>query len=37
VRAGDLVFFDPDYHDGSMLIALIQSSSVVVLPYDSTE
>ena len=33
----DSVKFDPGYYDGSMLTALIQQSSVVVLPYDSTE
>jgi polysaccharide biosynthesis protein PslF len=31
------VSFDPGYYDGSMLTALVQQSSVVVLPYDSTE
>jgi glycosyltransferase involved in cell wall biosynthesis len=33
----DSVSFDPGYYDGSMLTALVQQSSVVVLPYDSTE
>jgi glycosyltransferase involved in cell wall biosynthesis len=33
----DSVSFDPGYYEGSMLTALIQQSSVVVLPYDSTE
>ena len=33
----DSVKFDPGYYDGAMLAALIQQSSVVVLPYDSTE
>ncbi len=33
----DSVTFDPGYYDGRMLPALIQQSSVVVLPYDSTE
>jgi glycosyltransferase involved in cell wall biosynthesis len=33
----DSVKFDPGYYDGPMLAALIQQSSVVVLPYDSTE
>jgi glycosyltransferase involved in cell wall biosynthesis len=33
----DSVSFDPGYYDGSMLTALIQQSSVVVLPYDSEE
>ena len=33
----DSVKFDPGYYDGSMLTELIQQSSVVVLPYDSTE
>lgn len=31
------VSFDPGYRDGAPLSTLIQSSSVVVLPYDSTE
>jgi glycosyltransferase involved in cell wall biosynthesis len=31
------VFFDADYRDVSSLIALVQSSAVVVLPYDSTD
>lgn len=31
------VFFDSCYYEGSMLTALIQQSSVVVLPYDSTD
>jgi polysaccharide biosynthesis protein PslF len=33
----DSVKFDSGYYDGSMLTVLIQQSSVVVLPYDSTE
>jgi glycosyltransferase involved in cell wall biosynthesis len=33
----DSVSFDPGYYDGSMLTALVQQSSVVVLPYDSKE
>ena len=33
----DSVSFEPGYYDGSMLTALIQQSSVVVLPYDSTD
>jgi glycosyltransferase involved in cell wall biosynthesis len=33
----DSVKFDPGYYDGSMLTELIHQSSVVVLPYDSTE
>jgi glycosyltransferase involved in cell wall biosynthesis len=33
----DSVSFDPGYYDGSVLTALIQQSSVVVLPYDSAE
>jgi glycosyltransferase involved in cell wall biosynthesis len=33
----DSVSFDPGYYDGSMLTALVQQASVVVLPYDSTE
>jgi len=33
----DSVSFDPGYYDGSMLTALIQQASVVVLPYDSKE
>jgi polysaccharide biosynthesis protein PslF len=33
----DSVSFDPGYYNQSMLTALIQQSSVVVLPYDSTE
>jgi glycosyltransferase involved in cell wall biosynthesis len=33
----DSVKFDRAYYDGAMLAALIQQSSVVVLPYDSTE
>ena len=28
---------DPQYHGGAMLSALIQSASVIVLPYDSTD
>jgi glycosyltransferase involved in cell wall biosynthesis len=31
------VFFDADYRDVASLTTLIQSSAVVVLPYDSTE
>lgn len=31
------VSFDPGYYDGAMLATLFQQSSVVVLPYDSTE
>nr|WP_234712788.1 glycosyltransferase [Mycolicibacterium komanii]CRL70151.1 glycosyltransferase, group I [Mycolicibacterium komanii] len=33
----DSVSFDPGYYDGAMLATLLQQSSVVVLPYDSTE
>ena len=33
----DSVSFDPGYYGQSMLTSLIQQSSVVVLPYDSTE
>ena len=33
----DSVCFEAGYRDASMLTALIQSSSVVVLPYDSTD
>ncbi len=33
----DSVCFDPGYRDVAMLTELIQSSSVVVLPYDSTD
>jgi polysaccharide biosynthesis protein PslF len=33
----DSVSFDPGYYNQSMLTSLIQQSSVVVLPYDSTE
>ena len=33
----DSVFFDPGYYDGAMLTALVQQSSVVVLPYDSKD
>ena len=33
----DSVHFDSDYRDVSMLTVLIQSCSVVVLPYDSTD
>ncbi len=33
----DSVVFDDDYRDVASLTALIQSSAVVVLPYDSTE
>jgi glycosyltransferase involved in cell wall biosynthesis len=33
----DSVLFDDDYRDVASLTALIQSSAVVVLPYDSTE
>jgi polysaccharide biosynthesis protein PslF len=33
----DSVSFDPGYRDVSMLTALVQSSAVVVLPYDSTD
>ena len=33
----DSVCFDADYRDVSSLTALIQSSAVVVLPYDSTD
>jgi polysaccharide biosynthesis protein PslF len=33
----DSVKFDAGYYDGAMLTELIQQSSVVVLPYDSTE
>lgn len=33
----DSVFFDADYRDVSSLTALVQSSAVVVLPYDSTD
>ena len=33
----DSVFFDPAYRDRSSLTALVQSSAVVVLPYDSTD
>jgi glycosyltransferase involved in cell wall biosynthesis len=33
----DSVCFDPGYRDVTMLTELIQSSSVVVLPYDSTD
>ena len=38
-RAGvaDSVTLDPQYHGGAMLSALIQSASVIVLPYDSTD
>ncbi|OBF88986.1 glycosyl transferase family 1 [Mycobacterium sp. 852002-51152_SCH6134967] len=31
------VSFDPGHYDGTMLATLFQQSSVVVLPYDSTE
>ncbi|MFG1930027.1 glycosyltransferase [Mycobacterium sp. NPDC048908] len=37
VGVADSVSFDPRYYDGAVLAALIQQSSVVVLPYDSTE
>ncbi|MGV0788409.1 glycosyltransferase [Mycolicibacterium sp. XJ2] len=33
----DSVLFDAGYYDGAMLATLFQQSSVVVLPYDSTE
>jgi glycosyltransferase involved in cell wall biosynthesis len=33
----DSVSFDPGYYGPAMLAALVQQSSVVVLPYDSTE
>ena len=33
----DSVAFDPSYRDVSSLTALVQSSAVVVLPYDSTD
>ena len=33
----DSVYFDAGYRDVSMLTALVQSCSVVVLPYDSTD
>jgi glycosyltransferase involved in cell wall biosynthesis len=33
----DSVFFDAAYRDRSSLTALVQSSAVVVLPYDSTD
>lgn len=33
----DCVHFDPSYRDPQSLSALVQSASVVVLPYDSTE
>lgn len=33
----DSVCFDPGYRDVPMLTALVQSSAVVVLPYDSTD
>nr|WP_228768885.1 glycosyltransferase [Mycolicibacterium malmesburyense]CRL74937.1 glycosyltransferase [Mycolicibacterium malmesburyense] len=33
----DSVSFDPGYYDGAMLASLFQQSSVVVLPYDSTD
>ena len=33
----DSVSFDSSYYDGAMLTALVQQSSVVVLPYDSTD
>jgi polysaccharide biosynthesis protein PslF len=33
----DSVFFDAAYRDRSSLAALVQSSAVVVLPYDSTD
>jgi glycosyltransferase involved in cell wall biosynthesis len=33
----DSVCFDPGYRDVAMLTELVQSSSVVVLPYDSTD
>jgi polysaccharide biosynthesis protein PslF len=33
----DSVYFDPSYRDVSSLTALVQSSAVVVLPYDSTD
>ncbi|MCV7149701.1 glycosyltransferase [Mycolicibacterium pyrenivorans] len=33
----DSVTFDPQYHGAAMLSALIQSASVIVLPYDSTD
>jgi glycosyltransferase involved in cell wall biosynthesis len=38
-RAGvaDSVSFDPGYRNTTMLTALVQSCSVVVLPYDSTD
>jgi glycosyltransferase involved in cell wall biosynthesis len=38
-RAGvaDSVSFDPGYRNTAMLTALVQSCSVVVLPYDSTD
>jgi glycosyltransferase involved in cell wall biosynthesis len=34
---GSSVFFDSEYRDVASLTSLIQSSAVVVLPYDSTE
>lgn len=37
IGVADSVSFDPRYYDGAMLAALIQQSSVVVLPYDSKE
>ncbi|MEO6794563.1 MAG: glycosyltransferase [Mycobacterium sp.] len=33
----DSVSFDPDYRGVSSLVALVQSSAAVVLPYDSTD
>jgi len=37
VGVADSVAFDPSYRDVSSLTALVQSSAVVVLPYDSTD
>jgi polysaccharide biosynthesis protein PslF len=37
IGVADSASFDPGYYSQSMLTSLIQQSSVVVLPYDSTE
>lgn len=37
VGVADSVHFDPDYRDVASLTSLIQSATVVVLPYDSTD
>jgi polysaccharide biosynthesis protein PslF len=37
IGVADSVHFDPQFYGGAMLNALVQSASVIVLPYDSTD